>query len=372
MLERAHRHGAAQLLAQRHHGHAQARNGLVPNRLLLLALSGGGIVPLRLLLGLGTQVLRAHVQQLLDAQHGTRASVGAHLQRHHAQLAHSRVEDLRDLHRRLDGFLLVEENQAQAQAHEAGGGLRQLLRRAAHQRLADGARHLLIAAAHVDHAQAERCHARGLHAQAVLVERVAQQLVDLLLAAARVRQAQAHNRARAHVGVLVPHGVAQKGKRGIALVANARVHHAHREQRARHHMRVGRVQVLVDLRQAAVDVPQRDRAQRRRRGDLAVVLVLVEPADSAARAGLGGWRGHELVRAEAGVYERVDVGRREVGARTVDRRRGGLATVDQVRLVDVLGRLGLHDVQIASEREVRLRKARVADGLRERLALVVV
>jgi len=53
---------------------------------------------------------------------------------------------------------------------------------------------------------------------------------------------------------------------------HAAVDDADAEQGARDHRRVLAVQVLVDLRQPALHVPQRDQAQARRRARLPVIL----------------------------------------------------------------------------------------------------
>mmetsp|Transcript_6453 Transcript_6453/g.19384 ORF Transcript_6453/g.19384 Transcript_6453/m.19384 type:complete len:217 (-) Transcript_6453:386-1036(-) len=135
VIKCADRHLRAQVLAQRHHGHAQARHRLVPHGLLLaatLAAAAAGVAPLAAVTAralaalaaaataaallapltvtaLAAEVLRAHVEQVLHAQHAARAGVGAHLQRDDAQLAHSGVEHLGHLDAALDRVLLVEE-----------------------------------------------------------------------------------------------------------------------------------------------------------------------------------------------------------------------------------------------------------------------
>ena len=172
----------------------------------------------------------------------------------------------------------------------------------------------------------------------------------LLARAAGVGEAEAERGAHLDVGGgLVLDVLGEEGQRGVALVAHARVEHAHRQQGARLDVGVRGVEELVDLREAAVDVPEQQRAEGGGGGHHAVLLVLVEPLVALGE--------HELVGAEAHVDEAVDEGRGEVLPGRVDvRRRGG--PLLEVRLVDLLGRLGLDHVQVARELEVLLRRVR--------------
>ena len=71
---------------------------------------------------------------------------------------------------------------------------------------------------------------------------------------------RARARAGARVWLVVIYVLGEQRERGVALVAHARVEHAHREERARLDVGVRRVEELVDLREAAVDVPEQQRA----------------------------------------------------------------------------------------------------------------
>ena len=94
-----------------------------------------------------------------------------------------------------------------------------------------------------------------------------------------------------------------------------------------------------------------------------MLLVLVEPLVSIVR--------HQLVPAEAGVDQAVDEAGGQVLARRVDigsERRPGVV---QVGFVDVLGRLGLHDIQLwdrqgsysGTRRDIQLRDRRGETGV---------
>mmetsp|Transcript_36083 Transcript_36083/g.62494 ORF Transcript_36083/g.62494 Transcript_36083/m.62494 type:complete len:301 (-) Transcript_36083:657-1559(-) len=152
----------------------------------------------------------------------------------------------------------------------------------------------------------------------------------------------------------------QQRQRGVGLVAHGGGHHAHRQRRARLDVVLARVDELVDLREALLHIPEQDHAQRGRRREHAVVLVLVQPGRVLD--------GHERVLPVAGVDEGVHKGGRQVRAGAVhllavvaaarEPRRLG-----QVALVDVLRGLGLHHVQVFGELEEELGHARIADHL---------
>ena len=140
------------------------------------------------------------------------------------------------------------------------------------------------------------------------------------------------------------HVVGEQGKSGVALVPHAGVDDAAGEERAGLDPVLGRVEVLVDLGQAAVHVPQEDQADAGGGGEHAVLLVLVQPLVAVLH--------EQLVLPEAGVDEAVDEAAGEVLPRAVH---GAAAErrpdVVEVRLVDVVRRLGLHDVELPGEVE---------------------
>ena len=170
--------------------------------------------------------------------------------------------------------------------------------------------------------------------------------------------------ADANGGALVVDVVGEESERRIALVLDAGVDDAAGEQSARLHKVLVRVQVLVDLGEADLDVPQRDESERGGGAHDAVVLVLVYPGVGLLVVA------HKLILAEAGVEEAVDERRGQILSRRVHlgliRRPVGL----QVRLVDVLGHLGLHDVQLARQVQEVLAETRVVHDLAQLVGLL--
>lgn len=102
----------------------------------------------------------------------------------------------------------------------------------------------------------------------------------------------------------------------VVFVLDAAGHEPDREQRARDDRVVARVEVLVNERQPALHVPERDEPERRGRRRLAVVLVLEDPVHCArAQQGSrgGGRRGGRRRSGSDGVrwmrgQEWMDVG----------------------------------------------------------------
>ena len=105
----------------------------------------------------------------------------------------------------------------------------------------------------------------------------------------------------------------------------------------------GGIEVLVDLCEATVDIPQEDEADGGRGGHLTVLLVLEQPVLAVLH--------EQLVLAEARVDESVDEGGGEVlaGAVHVGATPEHWADVVQVGLVHLVRALGLHNVQLTRQ-----------------------
>mmetsp|Transcript_10175 Transcript_10175/g.27290 ORF Transcript_10175/g.27290 Transcript_10175/m.27290 type:complete len:674 (-) Transcript_10175:155-2176(-) len=379
-------------------------------------------------------MLAAKREQLLDHQHVAAASVRAHLEHGgHVRCERGMQHRLENLHRRIVLASAVEKQKAETEAEKVqhrivrellclrlgrrrGWGCRVAVvsvsvrtlrrhrgvllsrrslddrRRLRHQRRDDRLRTLLIARGHEHHAKREGgicLHLERLFRACAVVSVTLprndgrEEAGNLLLAASGVCDAKTKHRRSAHVKVLrAIDAVVQQGVRRVALVAHVGVNHSHGEKRAGDDVRLGAVQVLVNLRQATLDVPHEEHANAPRGGRLAVLLVLVDPLHlrrggicslgfavfATTRRGCGQ---HELVLAESCVHERIHVRCRKILLRGVRRgapARASASTLHEVALVHVLRRLGLHHVKVARERQVVLAQPRVRDGTLKRLA----
>mmetsp|Transcript_28452 Transcript_28452/g.92938 ORF Transcript_28452/g.92938 Transcript_28452/m.92938 type:complete len:672 (+) Transcript_28452:423-2438(+) len=346
VLERPDRHVAANLLAERHHPEPEhGRPEVVCLPLLPLLLRN---------------LLAAHREQRLHLEDVARAGVRARVEHHLAVPRDARAERLGHLERRLHRRLLPEEEEAEPEAHKLGEWLREVLLRAHHQRRHDALRALHVTRPHKHQTERERREPSHLHVDRVVHHQRRQQLLHFLLARPRVRHAEPHDGADPHRGVLLVHRLVEERVRRVALVAHVGVHQPDRQQRARHHVVLRRIQVLVNLREPPFHVPQQNRAQARRRTHLSVVLVLEQPVDALPLP----FRGrHQLVVPEPRVHKGVYKRRCQILARRVDGWPGRHTPLHQVRLVNVLRRLRLHNVQVASQSQVVLAQPRVRHNL---------
>mmetsp|Transcript_2836 Transcript_2836/g.8353 ORF Transcript_2836/g.8353 Transcript_2836/m.8353 type:complete len:524 (+) Transcript_2836:1674-3245(+) len=216
-----------------------------------------------------------------------------------------------------------------------------------------------MAATHEDKAQGQAREARHVQGGVRVRYYRQEELEDVVALGAHVGEPQAEDGGDLHHRVGGVEVLRQQGERRVALVTHASVENADCHERAGLDVVVSRVEELVDLREAAVHVPEEERAQGGGGGDHAVLLVLVQPLVALCE--------HELVRAESRVDEGVDEGGREVLARRIKVGRGALAL--EVGLVDVVWQLRFHDVELAREIEVVLRQVRARGDVAETLVL---
>ena len=303
-------------------------------------------------------MLAADAEEALHLEHIAGARIRTSLKGERKVLSQRLLKHLGELERDLDRLLLAKVEQTDAQANEAGHRtplerFHRLLHEQRHQRL----RNLLVARACEAQPERERSDGGHLEGRLVVDDHGQQRLEHLVLLGTGVCEPKAEDRRGLDVHWIGPLSVlGEESQCGIALVPSAAREHANSEQRARLDVLVCRVEELVDLRETTVDVPEQQHTERGRRRHHAVLLVLVEPLVTLGE--------QQLVRAEPDVEQRVHKGRCEVLARRVHirRPRGPLL---EVRLVYVLGHLGLDDVEVARELEVMLCRMRAVHDARE-------
>mmetsp|Transcript_24245 Transcript_24245/g.47023 ORF Transcript_24245/g.47023 Transcript_24245/m.47023 type:complete len:586 (-) Transcript_24245:282-2039(-) len=332
VLEAPSRHLRPDLLPLRDERDAHKRHGLVAVVLL--------------------QVLRAHPQQLLHLDDVARPRIGACLDREAAILPNLPRHRLERLHRDVRHLLQPQEEQPQPQAREPSHcvlhDLLFPLQHALHNRLSN----VRLPRPHIHQAQRQRRQREELDGRRRVRDHRREDIENVLLLCPRVRHAQPKRRPNPlNRRVLCIHLVCHQRQRRVALAAHVCAHDADGERGARPDVVAVAVGELVNLREARVDIPEQDHAERGGCRHGAVLLVLVDPL-AVAR--------HQRVVPEPRVDKRVDKRRREVRPRRVHVG-GPSALLRQVRLVDVLGGLGLEDVEVPREAEEVLAERRVAD-----------
>ncbi|RNA39422.1 hypothetical protein BpHYR1_051454 [Brachionus plicatilis] len=169
---------------------------------------------------------------------------------------------------------------------------------------------------------------------------------------ASVRNTKTKNGRYANAVVLVIDIVGQQSQGWIAFVLYTGVHDAARQQRARLHIIFVRVQVLVDLSEAVLDVPQRQQTKSGRGAHNAVLFVLVNPHIGLFVVA------HQFVFGKGSVHKAVDKRGGQILTRRVHLRLVRSARF-QMTLVNVLGHFGLHDVEFARQIQKILTQTRI-------------
>lgn len=100
--------------------------------------------------------------------------------------------------------------------------------------------------------------------------------------------------------------------------------------------------VLVNLGETFIDIPEKEHTKRGCGGCLTIVLALEDPVFVALLSQ------DQQVLAESCVHKGIDVCERQVFLGTIDSTIVKSAVL-KVTLVDSIGVLGLHDVQIAGQ-----------------------
>mmetsp|Transcript_10690 Transcript_10690/g.34334 ORF Transcript_10690/g.34334 Transcript_10690/m.34334 type:complete len:555 (-) Transcript_10690:677-2341(-) len=298
------------------------------------------------------QVLAGQPEEALHLEHVASAGVGARLEGERAVGAHLPRHRLGKLQRDLDLPLPAHVQQPGPDADQPSE--RVLLQRGGiafhehrHERLGD----VLVAGAREDETEGQGSHRDDLERGVEVRHDRHQQLEHLLLGRADVCEPQPEHRAHLElrVGLARFDVLCEQRQRRLALVADARVEDAHRQQRAGLDVDIRHVQELVDLGEPAVYVPSQQRAQRGCGRHHAMLLVLVQPLVALGQ--------HELVGSEAEVHKGVDEGGGQVGAGRVDGRgRGG--SLLEVGLINVVGSLWLEHVEVARQLLVVLGQVR--------------
>ena len=256
-----------------------------------------------------------------------------------------------------DGIRLVtlaHEEEAEADANEPGSELvRRELAPSHHEHLEKGLNRLVVRGSRVNQSQGEPSRAHNVGGLGVVSDDGHEQIRDSGPWVAGVRQAQAHNcrdscgqGARGGLSILNHQIVRQESESWVAIGLGSGAGHPNSKESARENVLVFTVQVLVHHGKAAIDIPEGDQADTGGGADLPVVLVL-EDQVALAHVGAGIFLGiaHELVLAEPGVDKAVDKGVGQVLPGGIDG--SGTARLHQVLLEDVLGSLGLHNVQVS-------------------------
>mmetsp|Transcript_4647 Transcript_4647/g.7877 ORF Transcript_4647/g.7877 Transcript_4647/m.7877 type:complete len:368 (-) Transcript_4647:636-1739(-) len=250
---------------------------------------------------------------------------------------------LHDLERGLDGALLAEEEEPEAEGKDPGEAMLQVLLLLLKHDLGDALGGVLVARAAEDHADGERGDGLELDRVLAVDNDGRDDLEQVGSRAAGVGDGEAHEDAdlvRLLGGAL--EAVGEDGEGGVGFVIYSTVEDAQGQVGAGLDVLLLALHVLVDCLQAIVDVPEVEQADGGGGGQLALSLVLEDPVLLAL---LGADEG---VVAEGGVDEGVGVSEGEVLLGRVELGFAHLPLLE-VRLENDVGVLGLQLVQILGE-----------------------